>query len=377
MAQTLSPPPPAQAPNTALFDLLARSWSLDAPIRAIVMDRPGKTAAFVLADGRVALAPLEEADSPMARLRIEGDSGRAAIRPRKQPPARPTLTPPLCEEAPVLAASAGLGFIAAKPAGELLRVTPRGQTISLGKTGAPLTAIAADGRGRLALAHDGRVDLLQEEGLAKIASLPTSGAARALAFAPDGARLAVQLEDRLTLWSPEGEVKETPLGGAGPLVFSPRGDWLAGTEGEAGFWLMRMADGADARLGPFRARPAALTFTPRDQEIFASGAFRAAGWSLDDKIFEEPSRNALRSGRAAPVVVEQVAAHPKLHLVACGAADGAVTLAKPGQADELTLRRGEGEAISALAWSPCGLHLAIGAANGFAALATLPPQMFK
>ena len=376
MAQTLSPPPPAQTPNMALFDLLARSWSLDAPIRAIVMDRPGKTAAFALADGRVALAPLEEADSPMARLRIEGDSGRAAIRPRKQPPARPTLTPPLGEEAPFLAASAGLGFIAAKPTGEILRVTPRGQTISLGKTGAPLTAIAADGRGRLALAHEGRVDLLQEEGLAKIASLPTSGAVRALAFAPDGSRLAVQLDDRLALWSPEGEVRETLLGGAGPLVFSPRGDWLAGAEGE-GFWLMRLADGASARLGPFRIRPAALTFTHQDQEIFAAGAFRAAGWALNDAILEDASRSALRSGRAAPVVVEQVAAHPKLHLVACGAADGAITLAKPGQADELTLRRGEGEAISALAWSPCGLHLAIGAANGFAALATLPPQMFK
>ena len=377
MSQTLSPPPPAQTPNMALFDLLARSWSLDAPIRAIVMDRPGKTAAFVLADGRIALAPLEEAESPMTRLRIEGDSGRAAIRPRKQPPARPTLTPQLCEDAPFLAPSAGLGFIAAKPTGEILRVTPRGQTIPLGKTDAPLTAIAADGRGRLALAHDGGVEVLQEDGLAKIASLPTSGAVRALAFAPDGSRLAIQLEDQLTLWSPEGEVKETPLGGAGPLVFSPSGDWLAGTEGEPGFWLMRMDDGASARLGPFRIRPAALTFTRQDQEIFAAGAFRAAGWALNDEILEDASQSALRSGRAAPVLVEQVAAHPKLHLVACGAADGAITLTKPGQADELTLRRGEGEAISALAWSPCGLHLAIGAANGFAALATLPPQMFK
>ncbi|MDD2869985.1 hypothetical protein [Neomegalonema sp.] len=383
MAQTLSPPPPAPAPtaNTALFDLLARSWTLEAPVSSIVMDRAGKTAAFVLADGRVALAPLDEEESSISRLHIEGDTGRSAIRPRKNPPARPTLTPPLCEGAPFLVPSAGLGFIAGTPAGEILRVTPRGQTIPLAKGGEPLTALASDGRGRLGLAHEGSVRLVEEEGLAKLRSLLTPGAARALAFAPgpagDGSRLAIQLEGRLLLWSPDGEVEDLPLGGVGPLAFSPGGAWLAGADEAEGFWLRRMADGASGRLGPFRARPAALTFTARDREVFASGAFRAAGWSLETPPLEDPGLGALRSGRASLVLVERVAAHPKLHLLACGAADGTVTLTRPGQADELTLRLGEGEAVGALAWSPCGLHLAIGAGAGFAALATLPPQMFK
>ncbi len=380
MSQTLSPPPPAPTANTALFDLLARSWPLEAPVSSIAMDRAGKTAAFVLADGRAALAPLDEAESAISRLHIEGDTGRSAIRPRKNPPARPTLTAPLCEGAPFLVPSAGLGFIAATPAGEILRVTPRGQTIPLGKAGEPLTALAADGRGRLGLAHEGQVRLVEEEGLAKIRHLLTPGAAQALAFAPeassDGSRLAIQLEKRLMLWAPDGEVEDLPLGGAGPLVFSPGGGWIAGSDAD-GFWLLRRADGAHGRLGPFRARPAALTFTAQDREVFASGAFRAAGWSLATPPLEDPGLGALRSGRAALVLVEQVAAHPKLHLLACGAADGTVTLTRPGHADELTLRLGEGEAITALAWSPCGLHLAIGAGSGFAALATLPPQMFK
>lgn len=382
MVQTLSPPPPAApASNTALFDLLARSWTLEAPVASIAMDRAGKTAAFALADGRVALALLEEAESPISRLRIEGDTGRAAIRPRKNPPAHPRLTAPLAEGPLRLVPSAKLGFIAASPAGDLIRITPAGQTIALNKGGEPLTAIASDGRGRLGLAHDGRVRLVEEEGLAKIRSLLTPGAARSLSFAPGesggGSLLAIQLEKQLMLWSADGEVEDLPLGGAGPLAFSPGGAWLAGADAADGCWLLRLADGASGRLGPFRAPPAALSFTAEDREFFASGAFRAAGWSLATPPLEDPGLGALRSGRAAPVLVERVAAHPKLHLVACGAADGAVTLIRPGQPDELMLRNGEGEAISALAWSPCGLHLAVGAANGSAAIATLPPQMFK
>lgn len=385
MAQTLSPPPTAPAANTALFDLLARSWTLGAPVASITMDRAGKTAAFALADGRVALAPLEEDESPMVRLRIEGDSGRATIRPRQQEPARPRTTAPLAEGPLWLAASAGLGFVAAAPSGALTRVTPGGQTIPLAKGGEALTAIASDERGRLGLAHEGRVRLVHEEGLAKIRSLLTPGAARALAFAPEaageapaeGSRLAIQLAERLMLWSPDGEVEDLELGGAGPLAFSPSGAWLAGSDEADGVWLRRMADGASGRLGPFRTRPAALTFTAQDREIFAAGAFRAAGWSLATPPLEDPGLGALRSGRPALVLVERVAAHPTRALVACGAADGAVSLIRPGQTDELVLRHGGGEAISALAWSPCGLHLAMGAADGSAALATLPPQLFK
>lgn len=71
-----------------------------------------------------------------------------------------------------------------------------------------------------------------------------------------------------------------------------------------------------------------------------------------------------------------MAAHPARGLVAAGLANGQVLIAEIGGRDELLLRQG-GEAVTALAFSPDGRHLAIGDAGGTLAIATFPPQLFK
>lgn len=372
---------PSPQGQGALFDLLARSWHFDAPVTGIALDAAGKAAGFALADGRLALAPLEDAESPLKRLRVEGDSGRSLIRPREKPASAPILTPELARGAPMLAVSGVIGLIAASADGRIHRVTPRGQAIPLATPlagpDAPILALASDRGGRLAIARDGRVDLHDEVRMGMLDSIAVPGEVRAMAFAPDDRALAVMLDDSLLLVRPDGACQSWPLGGAGPLAFSPRGDWLAGGNGRDGFWLLRRKDGACAQIGRFRTAPLDIAFSKAADAVFASGAFRAAGWSLDTPPLDAEATGALRTGRAGLVLIDRIAAHPGRDLVALGMADGAVSIARAGQPEELALRPSDGAAITALAWSACGLHLAIGTAAGQAALVTLPPQLFK
>ena len=88
------------------------------------------------------------------------------------------------------------------------------------------------------------------------------------------------------------------------------------------------------------------------------------------------SMGALETGRAGLVLVEAVAAHPEKKLIAAGYANGRITIAQIGARDELVVRP-LGSAVTALAWSGDGRHLAIGAVDGTAAIVTFPAQMFK
>ncbi|MBJ2151791.1 WD40 repeat domain-containing protein [Paracoccus sp. IB05] len=380
MSDTATPeaparPAPQQAAQSALFDLLARSWQLEAAVTGLAFDAAGKVAGFALENGRLALMALQDADSPLSRLRVEADSGRATIRPREKPVAQPVLTPDLAGGGLMLAPSGSLGLIAAGKDGRLNRVTPRGQVITMTDKTSPIFAIASDGTGKLAIARDGRTDLHEEEGMARLIGLLTPGPANALAFSPSDQSLAVMLDETLLIGQPRQGYESHPLGGKGPLVFAANGTWLAGSNGKDGIWMLRRADGAVARLDKFRAAPSAIAFSK--SAIFASGAFRAAGWSLATPPLNDGQTGALRTGSPGLVLIDRVAAHPARDLIALGTADGAVAIARAGQAEEMPLRQADGHAVTALAWSSDGLHLAIGTASGAAALVTLPAQLFK
>ncbi|QND58871.1 WD40 repeat domain-containing protein [Mesorhizobium huakuii] len=110
--------------------------------------------------------------------------------------------------------------------------------------------------------------------------------------------------------------------------------------------------------------------------LFASGAFRIAGWSMTAPPFDGETSGALETGRAGLVLVEAVAAHPEKRLIAAGYANGRITIAQIGARDELLVRP-LGSAVTALAWSGDGRHLAMGSVDGTAAIVTFPAQMFK
>lgn len=376
-AAKATPPQAAQSAQTALYDLLARSWSFEVGISDVAIDAGGKAFGFALDDGRVALMPVDDPDSPLARMRVEGDTGRSIIRPREKPVASPILTKEVATGPALLVASKSLGLIAAGRDGRLHRITPRGQVMALTNRIAPIHAIATDGTGRIALARENSTDLHDEEGMARLMGVLTPEPANAIAFAPDDHALAVMLTNELLVGQPSQGYESYPLGGHGALGFSPDGAWLAGSNGSDGFWLLNRRDGCFSRLGNFRVAPTSIAFNGAAGAVFASGAFRTAGWSLASMPITDEASGALMTGRPGLVLVEKIATHPRRDLIAFGTANGDVSIAKVGQREEMALRNADGSQVTALRWSADGLHLAIGTAAGNAAIVTLPEQLFK
>lgn len=374
MSDIAAPPPTVQSP---LYDLLARSWTLEAGIHSACIDKGNRTVAFALDDGRVALAPVKDPESATSRMRVEGDSGRAIIRARTKPVADLLLTKPLADGPVMLAPSSRTGFVAAAPDGRLTHVTPRGQAVRIPLPPAPISAIATDGTGQLALARPEMVVVHDEETLERHAAVLTSSSATGLAYAPDGQRLAVMQGGTVILWLPIERSASFRTGGDAGVTFSPDGKWLAGPGPDDTLWFLRLSDGEQGRIGNFRARPGSVAFGADSGTLHASGAFRVASWSLQTPPFEDPTTGALRTGKPGLVLIEQVAAHPGRDLVACGMADGAVIVAQTGKPDEMALRQADGAAVTALLWADGGTLMVIATEAGNAALLTLPPQLFK
>ncbi|MGL4242808.1 MAG: WD40 repeat domain-containing protein, partial [Beijerinckiaceae bacterium] len=89
---------------------------------------------------------------------------------------------------------------------------------------------------------------------------------------------------------------------------------------------------------------------------------------------EGPMGKAPRECGVRPVRVSQVAFHPGALVLGIGYEDGCVMLVRLTDASELLVRApaaGQG-AVSALAWDREGRRLAIGGADGYAGVLTLP-----
>ena len=366
-----------------LYDLLARVWQLPAGIDRVLFDAAGSAAAFVLADGRVAVAPAADPEDAETRIRVELDSGRSTIRPRQGAVAPLQNSEPFGDGPCPLAPLDARGFVAADGDGALHQITPRGQVVRLRRgDGGAAAALASDpARGLLALAAGDRVTLLDGAAMAPLRVLEMGDAVTGLAFSPDGARLAVTSGATLTLVATgDGDriAAAMPIAAAaGAPRFSADGAWLAGQTADGALWLAHPETGRGTVIGNFPIPPSHIGFSAAAEALVASGAFRLTAWSLDRPPLNGDNSGALRTGRAGLVTVTTAAVHPTRDLAAAGTAGGLVVLNRVGQADELVIRPDDGRAATALAWSPDGRLLALGLADGGAALVAFPTQIFK
>ncbi|WP_096785456.1 WD40 repeat domain-containing protein [Rhodobacter sp. CZR27] len=352
------------------FDLLSRRWLRPAEVCGAIFEASGKAVVFRDVEGRLALAPVADAEDTPARLRLELETGRAVIRPRQHEPA------PLAEAALVTAAIApfpGPGVLAADAAGALHRVTPRGQVTALAPAAGPVKALACDPvHFSLVIAREAGVEILDAD-LRRLGHVETD---RPRGIAVRDGRIAVAHAGGLTLRDatscrhlaiPEPE---------GAPALDPSGSWAAGRTAAGGLWLAEIATGRIAHLADFPLPPASVGFDTAGR-LVTSGAYRLTAWSLDRPPFEDGMAGALRTGRPGLVAVTAAAPHPRRDVVAVGRANGELALARLGQPDEMVLRPGDGDAIGVLVWSADGRHLAIGTRGGLAALVDFPAQIFK
>jgi WD40 repeat protein len=368
--------------NLTLFDLLGRSWQRPAAIADLRFNADGSAVAFTCVDGTVAIAAVADHEPPEARIRVSIDLGQTTIRPREKPPVPLIATAAFADGDIPLAFYGDSGFLAGGASGEVLHLTAGGDAAgALLKIEGPVVAIdhsAKAGKTAVSNGHDvflsdGKRDAIRLE-------RDVASSTDALAFSPGGRRLACGLDEGLSVWAAEGDaalIRNIPLPARPASIrWSRDGTWLACGLEAGGFALVGLAEGRADIVAGFPSPVRTVCWSQPANALFASGAFRIAGWSMTAPPVDGETSGALETGRAGLVLVEAVAAHPEKKLIAAGYANGRITIAQIGGRDELLVRP-LGSAVTALAWSGDGRHLAMGSVDGTAAIVTFPAQMFK
>jgi WD40 repeat protein len=150
------------------------------------------------------------------------------------------------------------------------------------------------------------------------------------------------------------------------IVISPDGDAVVTAMQENALHGWRLSDGQHMRMSGYPGKTRALSFTKNGKWLATSGADSVVIWPFfgGGPMGKPPTELAGGDG----VTCTFVAAHPQHENVAAGFADGLVVLADIGSARVLPVAGPGRGAVSALAWSPDGTHLALGTETGFAAV---------
>ncbi|TPL07974.1 WD40 repeat domain-containing protein [Mesorhizobium sp. B2-4-14] len=368
--------------NLTLFDLLARSWRRPSAIADLCFSADGSAVAFSSVDGTVAIAAVTDQEPPESRMRVSGDLGQTTIRPREKPSVPLIASAAFGDGDVPIIAYGHSGFLAGAASGEVQHLSASGDVAALPiRVDGPIVALDHSARTDMTAASNGHdVFLSRSQDNAVPLKNATTSPASALAFSPGGRRLACGLDDGLSIWAVEGDavlIRESSLPARPVSIrWSVDGTWLACGLETGGFALVNLADGRSGIVAGFPSPVRTMCWSRPGNALFASGAFRIAGWSMTAPPIDGETSGALETGRAGLVLVEAVAAHPEKKLIAAGYANGRIAVAQIGGRDELLVRP-LGSAISALAWSGDGRHLAVGAVDGTAAIVTFPAQMFK
>jgi hypothetical protein len=354
-----------------LFDLLARRWRLPAPAAELCFNASASAVAATLADGRVALVDVADAEPPEKRIVVD-DAGRRTIAPRRGEP-RPAVVLAARGAGPArLAPGRGDNFLIARGDGSLAALAPDG--------GEALTRRAVGGE-VLALHHAAGMTAIVAANGVEIADQRggQDWDARHVAISPDGAWIAFGGGDGLLLTNSARPfaVAQRRLcpGPVERLVWSGDAAYLAAACGKGGLALLDLAGERFGAIGDFPTPPRSIAFSAAANALVASGAFRIAAWDLARPPFAGERRGALETGRPGLVAVVEVAAHPSRNLVAAAWANGQIAIAALGGRDELILQPA-GLAPSSLVWSGDGKTLAI-ASGEMLSLVSLPDALFK
>lgn len=367
----------------SLFDLIGREWTLSAPVRQVGFNANGTAVACELEGGALALLPMADAEHPEKRIRMEVDTGRTTIRPRKNalpPPVTPEVAAAV--DGPGTCALGEQGFAVAGESGALMRVTARGQFLKLPQSGTdPVTAMCAvPGQDAICVARGGALTLLRAEDMAPLTECDLGETVTRLALSGDGTLLAARCGARIAVLKADAldQRREIPCKGTIEcLAWSPDRKWIVAGCRETSLIVANVLRGEADLIEGFPGPVGSAGFSEKADVLIASGAFRVVGWRCPDLPFGKHEGNPVHTGKPGLTLVDRVAPSPARDSCAVGYANGLVTLCPIGQPDELMLVEGKGAAVTALNWSPDGQHLALGFADGRAAILTFPKVMFK
>ena len=333
----------AEPGETSLLEEIGTVRTLDAYVVGVAFLEHGLLAA-ALGDGRVAFIDGERASPPSFVSVHDGACLSLAVDLEK----RRVLT--------------------GGDDGRLVRTDTDGGTAEIaamaGRWVEPIVVSRASG---LRAAAFGRtVSLFAQDGR-EVGTFDHANTVGGLAFHPKGRRIAAAHYGGISLWwAKPGNQQPKRLDWAGShlgLTWSPDGKYIvtAMQENELHGW--RVSDSADMRMSGYPTKVKSMSWLPKGRHLATGGAESVVCWPFHGK--DGPMGKApLDLGWGFEGVVTVVAAHPRHDVVAAGYKDGATVLVQVGRTHPVLVKPpGEG-AVTALAWSADGRHLALGTDSG-------------
>lgn len=238
-----------------------------------------------------------------------------------------------------------------------------------------IDALAARPDGALAWSSGRVVHARDARGEAKTWSAPST--VRGLAFLPKGYRLAAAHYNGASLWFPNvvGEPEALVWKGSHlDCTVSPDGKYVVSSMQENALHGWRLTDKKDMRMTGYPSKTRSFSWSHDGLWLATSGAEAAIVWPFAGK--DGPMGKPPRECGVRPARVSAVAFHPSALIVAIGYADGWVMLARLTDAAELLVRAPAKESgarpITAMCWDRDGKRLLFGADDGAAGLLSLP-----
>ena len=227
----------------------------------------------------------------------------------------------------LVAASDGERFVTGGDDGRVVVTGADGSTKTLAETkGAWIDSLASSTGGAFAYGIGKRVIARDDKGREKVLEVPS--AARGLAFAPKGYRLAIAHYNGATLWFPNVEAKPEFLEWKGShldITWSPDARFVVTSMQENALHGWRLVpDKGHMRMSGYPSKTRSVSWSGDGKWLATSGAEAAILWPFDSK--EGPMGKQPRECGVRPAKVSRVAFHPNTSVLAVGYEDGCILL---------------------------------------------------
>ena len=268
----------------------------------------------------------------------------------------------------------GDGFVSGGDDGKLRRIAGDGSVTDMAGFGMKWVEHVATypldkGKGLIA-ASAGKVVRLFDQSGQMLKELSHPSTVTGLVFDGKGKRIGASHYNGASLWFVAAKT-DTPRklewkGSHTGILIHPEGDAVVTAMQENALHGWKLPDGAHMRMSGYPAKTTSLSFTRNGKWMASSGADAMVLWPF---FGGGPMGKApLELAGGAGIICTQVACNPNNLVVAGGFADGLVVVADINSSRILPVVPPDHGPISALAWSPNGVLLAVGTETGFAAL---------
>jgi WD40 repeat protein len=265
------------------------------------------------------------------------------------------------------------GWLSGGDDGRLVQVAADGAVTTVAEFGSKwVDHVAAHETGLRAASVGKAVHLLDAAGQ-RLKSLAHPTTVGGIAFDSKGKRLAASHYGGASLWFVGAREDKPKLlewkGSHHGILFSPDGTHVVTAMQEPALHGWRLADGQHMRMSGYPGKTRSISFSSRGRWLATSGAESVVLWPFFGGGPMGKAPTELAGGDAE--LCSAVACHPQHEVIAAGFTDGLVLIAEVASGKVVPVAPPRGSAVSALAWSAQGSHLAFGTEAGLCGLVDL------